>query len=545
MADQDLPQGAVEEPIEALPEGATEESIDTSALPKEPMQDIRTPSGAADLATGVGKGALQTVAGVGEAIHAIPGVGPALIPKEGLEAERKIATPEGTTQKAGSMMEGMGEWAAGEGILNSLGKIGVKSPALLKMIEEHPKAASLILKTLSGGFLGGAQAGVKAAPGEKGKEAAGGAVGGAVGSAAAEAGAQSFKPLAKALGLGGLNSEEAFIKAARPYIGDIRKSENYFNQQLGKALPRIYDAAQEKPFKTVGGFVDLIHDTADDMWKSEIQPQVDRNAKQMLSTHSVADNIINSISPEMRALEPKMAKDMEDFAVPFRNDMSLQKAQDFLQFSNKQLRKYYSLDSRGAADALTLDSNIAKYEAASDGLRDLIYNKLEQLGEPLPREMREEFGALKDMERIFGKRAIVADRQSPIDHAKFLSVLAGIGTGAGELISHGSTPESLMAGAAVTGAGLAAKSRGTTKSLIKQGLSAYGEEAGQTPVKTAIKSLGRRAVGVAAGETGERVGANSPDQIVVIKDPDGTIHVLPKDKLPEAQQRTPGLKVIG
>ena len=83
--------------------------------------------GLEQMVEGVGAGALQTVGGVSRAINKLPYVGETLAPSEGINALRKIATPENTPQRIGAGLEQMGElYAAGpEKGANLLAKMGI------------------------------------------------------------------------------------------------------------------------------------------------------------------------------------------------------------------------------------------------------------------------------------------------------------------------------------------------------------------------------------------------------------------------------------
>lgn len=64
-----------------------------------------------DTARGFGQRLMGTAALAGRAIHAIPGVGPALIPSQGLAAEQKMSIPHTPGEKLGSNIEGVAEAA--------------------------------------------------------------------------------------------------------------------------------------------------------------------------------------------------------------------------------------------------------------------------------------------------------------------------------------------------------------------------------------------------------------------------------------------------
>ena len=64
-----------------------------------------------DIWKGIGEGLLQDTASTGRLIQKIPGIGPRLIPEEGLRAERGLATPVNSGQRLGAGLEQAAEMA--------------------------------------------------------------------------------------------------------------------------------------------------------------------------------------------------------------------------------------------------------------------------------------------------------------------------------------------------------------------------------------------------------------------------------------------------
>ena len=151
-------------------------------------------------ARGFGKEALSTLGGatsaIGSVLNKIPGVGETLAPSTGLTAEKQAlagATQlHGAAEHVGAGVEEIGEWMLGDEALKgaaSFAKIAKNAPGLLRLMEEYPNAAKLIMGTTKGAAIGGTQAGLKAeAHGEEPAAAAkAGAEGGAAGGAFGEA----------------------------------------------------------------------------------------------------------------------------------------------------------------------------------------------------------------------------------------------------------------------------------------------------------------------------------------------------------------------
>ena len=499
-----------------------------------------------DLAKGFGKGVLQTTSGIGELIHKIPVVGPALIPQDGLTREEQAAKPEGVMQHLGSFGEGVAEYASGEELLSGLSRIAKleqlakNSPTVASALSKTPELVKKVFGSATkAAIVGGAQGGVKgAAEGDAVGGAEGGAIGGGAGATASEIAAPGLKALARIFGLGGLSGEEAMVKAGRPTVNE----DANFRKALDTAGPRIVEAAKSTSLKTVGDFEDLLHNSAQSIRQNEFGPMIQRNAKQMVSAQPVAANIRSAITDQMREYAPDEAKELEDFAVKFAKDMPLGKAESDLQYFNAQLKKFYKANAVDQSAALKTNGTVAKYEAAADGLRDLIYGRLKELGEDAPEALQMQYGALKTLERTFAKRATVSDRQSPLNLSQVLSLAGGAGEAASALFA--GHPVAALAGAVPIAVSTAAKMRNAPESLIRQGVKALGEEAApklpsaaSNTVKQAVKS-GTSLAGRAAMTDPQK------SEWVKVRASDGKQWEIHPSDLAEAQKRDPGVQLV-
>jgi len=515
---QGLPSGAVLGPdlnqstpapqVEGLPPGAVlgpdlnQSAQQTSQPPEGMLSKIGDVSG--DVATGFMKGVGDTVSGVSHLLNKIPVIGETLAPSQGISALDKMDVSNGTAESAGKGLEGIAEFAAGDELMEGLSK-GVKVLALAKkypivnemmiLARDHPLLAKIISSGGKAAVVGGVQGAVKGAPQDHTVEgAAGGAVGGALGGAVAEGLSAGVKPLSRILGVGGLNSTEALTKAGRPYVG-----EQNWEANLQSVLPRLVEADKAAPVKTVGDFEDLAHDTADSMWKQEIQPQVDNHATEAMDTAPIRTQIQDTVTRSMKKLFPDEAAKIEQFANNFGSSTTVSEANEDLQAINAKLKAYYKASPEARSAILKTDGDVTSLESAADALRDTLYSHLEDAGETIPRELRQQYGALKQVERVFGKRAIVADRQAPISMGQIIGMIAGGSEAAGALAS--GHPVAAVAGLAPVAIATAAKMRNAPESLIRQGLTAASKEA-----SGAAPSVAGRVAKAAAPNVGSQIG---------------------------------------
>jgi hypothetical protein len=283
------------------------------------------------------------------------------------------------------------------------------------------------------------------------------------------------------------------------------------------------------PIKTVGDFEDLAHDTADKLWKTEIAPQIKKHAGEVIDGGNVALQMRNGISDEMKELFPKEADDAEAFAKKFDKDISLPKAQSYLELLNAKLKGYYKL-SPDARNALGItDGTISAYENAADGLRNEIYNRLEDLGEKDPRGLRQQYGALKEVQRVFAKRATVSDRQAPLNMQQVIGMIAGAAGGFGEHLRGGGSLQTAAAATLPLAVATAAKIRNLPQNLLKTAMSQTAEAAAPSAAKAAVKGAAKSGTAFLGSQAGQGW--------VKFTGKDGKSYLIHKDDVQAAQDR--------
>src|SRR6267154_334241 len=559
-----VPSGLTGESAQGVPPGLTAEPVQSQTAPpaagpsfwdntKHAIGQIfsATPEGAGSATSGAGAPELATqfkkdaeasegpenkltgagviVGGAKSAMEVPQTIGHFVAPNT-FSAHPEALETKGTAETAGKIGENILEFMAGDAALKNL-NLGAKFTKLGKiatLLEEHPvlaKAVEIGGNAIRTGAVGGGQTTLHGGTPE---EVAASAAGGALTSGAIETAGELARPLARIFGLGGLTGEEAMVKAGRPSVTEDAK----YRQALTTAAPRIAEAAKDAPLKTVGDFEDLLHNTAQDIRQKEFGPMIQRNAKQMVSAQPVAANIRAAITDQMKEYAPEEAKELEDFAVKFAKDMPLGKAESDLQYFNAQLKKFYKANAVDQNAALKTSGTVAKYEAAADGLRDLIYGRLRELGENAPEDLQQQYGALKTLERTFAKRATVADRQAPLNLPQVLSWAGGLTEAGGAILA--GHPVAALAGAIPIAVSTAAKMRNAPESLIRQGVTALGKEL--TP--QIGESLSSRAAKLGAGFAGAQAGRYVP-----ILFSNGETREIHEEDVDKALKQNPGSKV--
>ncbi len=462
-----LPPGAIVKPIqqtasqiEGLPPGAIVKPIPqaaptTSSQIEQGTQGTYTPwtpaiSKIAEAGEGAVGGLLKTTSGIGGLIHAIPVVGPKIIPSEGLlqesqKAEELTQTP---AQKVGELGENILEMAAGDEVLSGVAKfanIAHRAPQLLEVMERFPKTAKLLIGAGKGATTMAAQGAVKESrPGGEGTLAGAesGAEGGAVGGAVGELASTVAKPVAKAMGVGTSSLEDA-MRAAQPSKRNIR-----FIEDWSIARPRLVQELEEGgKFKTMDDAANRIGEVRRDLWNKEVTPIVQKHANEELFPSSAlpappgAPPARNPIAEAIRANLPKSAaeqrvagqyaKAVEAFAKKFENPMSVGEAEKLLERFNAELDDlgYWKKTSPERASAIKANAKIANRVAATNALRDALYDHLESAGEPEIKNVKREYGALANIEKEVRGQVTVAGRQRPLSLKQVIGLVSGIAHG--------------------------------------------------------------------------------------------------------------------
>ena len=498
------------------------------------------------VATGFAKGVGDTVSGVSHLINKIPGVGETLAPSEGISALDKTDISNGTAEMAGKGLENIAEFAAGDEALEGLSKasklvaLAKKYPQIaevLNMAKDHPLLAKMITSGGKAAAVGAAQGAIKGAQKDNavtGAEA--GAAGGAVGGPLGEALVGTPEYLLRKFGLGGLTSAEAIIKAGRPNVKEALGGR--FADAWVNAKPALLDIPNNT-IKTAGDFEDALHQKANDLWTNTIQPAIDKNKNESIDGKAIATAIRKGVDQNvgMRDLFPEQVAPIENMAKHFADTsaLSLDKANGYLKTLNAQLKDYYRMSPEARNAAGVTSGRLSSMEDAADAIRDQLYKKVDILeGQPTgtTQAQRIQYGALKDLERVFGKRAVVADRQAPLN----LQQVLGMSEAATAMLA--GHPLTAAAGAVP----FVTKARSTPQSLIRQGLNAAREEAtGPSAVSKAANAVVTNATPNLASQAAQAV---VPAGMIHVQDSAGAIHELPESALGAATARDPGLKVL-
>jgi hypothetical protein len=275
---------------------------------------------------------------------------------------------------------------------------------------------------------------------------------------------------AKGSGIG-LTPEEKLIKAGGPSV--IGQEGANLPKNLRIAGPRLAEQNSIRKIQTVQDLADGSYNAARRVWDEGYQPQIDRHPNATFNATDIGDQVRGGVDEGMRDLFPEQAAKADEFAKKFDGPMSLSKASSYLKALNAQLKGYYRLTPEARAAAGLTDGMLSAYSDAAEGLRNKIDDTLEAQGEKDPRGLRQEYGALKGIQRIYEKRAVVTGRQAPLNLPQVLSMAGGAGEAASALFA--GHPLAAAGGAIPFALATALKHLNLPDTLVKRGIAGLVE----------------------------------------------------------------------
>lgn len=487
-----------------------------------------------ELAAGAVKGLYQTGIGAGELVS--KGLNKLGIHGEEIDARAQgdvspfseaMTTPEGAGQHVGSFGEEVGEWMAGEAALKGMGllaKTAKYAPHLIEVMEQFPKATKLILGMSEGAAIGGAQGAVKEGSLEGAKA---GVEGGAVGGGAGEVLGMVAKPVAKAMGIGTSSVEDA-LRAAQPGKRNLK-----FMDDWATAQPRLVKEIEAGgKFKDMGEAADRIGDVRRSIWNDEVMPAIDRHADEVFDTTKVADKVRKlADSPALKKNFPEDAKYLQEFAdkytsgTPlFSGDKTVAEAEKEIELYNAKLADegYWKKTPKERAVAEKANPKIAAWRAASDEIRNGLYDHLENAGEKGIKALKNEYGAIGNVENEVRGQVNVAGRQRPLSLKQIIGLTAGF--------AHGG-----LGGAAIAAIPVLDKLYNAPEELLNR---AVAKSAPPGPIKKAVQAGFRAGTPIAEAATGV-----AGENLVRFIASDGSVHEVNSSELDKAKEIDPGLKV--
>ncbi len=282
----------------------------------------------------------------------------------------------------------------------------------------------------------------------------------AAASGSAEAIRSGWRKIGNPMGLAS-SGEEMLKQGISP-----RTSMSGFDASLQRAAGdlKAYDA--QSPIQNVHDLNDAIPEIKQKIWSEEVEPALQRQAKQPVEMQPVADAVRAQISDEMKEFDEGNAEKLESFAKKLETARDVTSANKLLKYANGQLESYFQKFPAARRANLMNNPETAGWEAARAELRNQFLDTLEKNGETGVRDARLRYGAFDTLQDAVERRVNVADRAKPMSLARIVGTVGGVAAGG-------------IGGAGAVAAGELANYLNRPDTLIKRGIANLG-----TPIRT-------------------------------------------------------------
>jgi len=273
------------------------------------------------------------------------------------------------------------------------------------------------------------------------------------------------KDVGSLLGLAG--GAATGIKTAKPveeYVGkrriakgkqEVRKAltagvKPQFDKSFQRTIDRGYLTMIEKQFnpKDVRGATEAVMGTAKALEEKIVGPAIERHPTDTISGSEVADAMTGTLNQVDKQFFPENIAEVRALANRFRGKpITLATTRELLATFNAMEEGMFSATPEDAAAQKRLDANLEAVASGANKVRQLLYSKLDAVGEYGIADFQKDFGALKDVGTAMNKNIVKAERigkgpslmesvlrQHPWLTAGMIAIGAGLeSTGHGEL----------------------------------------------------------------------------------------------------------------
>lgn len=204
-----------------------------------------------------------------------------------------------------------------------------------------------------------------------------------------------------------------------------------FPETLDRSMPELKASEQQlgKPIETIDDLLaatKIAKQRVWSQWEQMAGPQ--RAMGSTVDLTPVADAIEASIPDKLKLENPQAAAAMMEMAAKYRGRFPLQQAESFLKTSNAELDSYYAKYPTAKRTSAAANPEVAALDAQASAFRGAINNTLDDAsGGAAPREVKQRYGALLQMEEAAERRRITTMRQQPSSLSEQVSKWSGYG----------------------------------------------------------------------------------------------------------------------
>ena len=217
--------------------------------------------------------------------------------------------------------------------------------------------------------------------------------------------------------------EERIRRAAG---GSAGVNERDFIENAKRTLPYLVEENKTSKISTPEDVAEAAHSQKTALWNDKLGGA---HPGMTIDGDAIAQDIKDGINTSTRRHFPEVTEALEKWADTFKGPYALDDAMSAITDFNTKLRNFYKQSPSEQFKMATADPKLGMLQDAADSLRDHAFTKLEDLGEKNIPELRKDYGALNQLQRVFEKRAVVYGRQAPIDLKQSIGAIAAVASG--------------------------------------------------------------------------------------------------------------------
>lgn len=214
-----------------------------------------------------------------------------------------------------------------------------------------------------------------------------------------------------------VSPEKQLIRAAQPGTNIPKAIESA--PIAGSEMQRVRQRAglEIRGEEAVPKAAKLAELTEKDIWNNEMKPRLKATGVLQADTQVVADAIRSKITPRMREVSPALAKSFERTAKFYEKNLPFEEIEGYIESANQELKGFY-----GTTDPkLTAGTSVKRSEVGA--LRKVFNDGVDRLTGPGTAEIKQRWGAVRDMRKALDRRVIVQARQKGVSLYEGLGML--------------------------------------------------------------------------------------------------------------------------
>lgn len=189
------------------------------------------------------------------------------------------------------------------------------------------------------------------------------------------------------------------------------------NKAFKSDLELVWNTLEPDEMSKVGNLNDalsIVNSKKSNLW-SEVQQTIKKGSDEGLTVDgSLASKKIRTLldNPKMQRENPGLIQALEQKAKAYEGDIGVDEAERIIEQTNAELASYYRKNNIGRAEAYKADPQIAADIELADSLRSQLDDILEKATGAGVKDLKRQYGALKNVSKEISQRIPIAERQN-------------------------------------------------------------------------------------------------------------------------------------